>query len=625
MYTGPEQMPEAKSIEQLLSWLPTVAETLDYIHGKGYVHRDIKPHNILFDGDDKPFLGDLGIARILAATPGDGGALTRLGERPPGTPPYMSPEQICGQTGGAWSDQFALAVIVYEWLTGRRPFAGMSAEEVFDSQRERLKPLHSIRRDIPERVSAVVEQALSRRPADRFPTCMEFVSELSAAQGNKKMEALTGKATRIATSLSGPARPVQDDLGVPVDNEPNLPANAGTSSPATLPLSSPAAAPAPVLDDDLRFRVDMYNEQQSLPAAPPLPESPPIVARTEKSVLAEPSTVHPTVGRVGRVLSWSLAALLLLAAGFGASFLLPGTQAQQCVTDYVQPVESRERPGKDQAALERLKLDVERQLVAARGDIARETERAKNAEEHAGRLEKEMKKLGQEAEKLRTDIAKLVKENAEIGKARDRDGKEIKRLEKAKEEIDRLNKKLEETGKERDVAKNRAAEASRQSRSAEAEKDRSKRGQEEAERLKVEAERKYNAVQVESAERKERLTEMEQALKQTKLWFVLKNATDSSVRYYVRWQLWTGKWSEWKESTIAKKETKAISAPRGSMRIEVVYNTSLVPGEPGNRVRGINAQSYRHVATPEAKDIDAAYTFKVSKDRKKLLLTWCVK
>jgi serine/threonine protein kinase len=105
----------------LASWLPTVAQILDFIHGQNFVHRDVKPHNILFDSAGKAFLGDLGITRALSSRPGES-SLTPEREQPPGTRQYMAPEQIHRQKVGPYTDQFALAVVVYEWLAGRRPF-----------------------------------------------------------------------------------------------------------------------------------------------------------------------------------------------------------------------------------------------------------------------------------------------------------------------------------------------------------------------------------------------------------------------------------------------------------------------------------------------------------------------
>ncbi len=103
MYTGPGGRAEPQSSEAMLSWLPMVAQALDFIHGQNYVHRDIKPDNILFDGAGKPAIGDLGIARLFS-THDAGSSLSPSGARP-GTPPYMAPEQIVRQPFGPWTDQ----------------------------------------------------------------------------------------------------------------------------------------------------------------------------------------------------------------------------------------------------------------------------------------------------------------------------------------------------------------------------------------------------------------------------------------------------------------------------------------------------------------------------------------
>jgi serine/threonine protein kinase len=309
MYTGPEQTAEPQPAEALLSWLPTIAETLDYIHSRGYVHRDIKPHNILFDGEGKPFLGDLGIARVLAATPGGNGALTRLGERPPGTPPYMAPEQICGQTGSPLSDQFALAVIVFEWLTGRRPFAGLTPEAVFDSQREPLTLLHEVRPALPAGMSGVVARALSRRPMDRFPTCQEFVSELIAAHLTTPRVS-AAKVTLLATDSDPASLPTEEnDWSISVqEEEPSLP-----------PVNSRTPAPLTVAD------------------VPPLPEPIPVVEprRSKKPAPAVAPSRRPWLRGV---LCCTLVLVLLVVASFGGSFFLPGTNAQQWVGEPIAPL-----------------------------------------------------------------------------------------------------------------------------------------------------------------------------------------------------------------------------------------------------------------------------------------------
>jgi serine/threonine protein kinase len=670
MYTGPEQTPEAQSMERLFAWLPTFADTLDYIHGKGYVHRDIKPHNILFDGDGKPFLGDLGVARVLAATPGDGSALTRVGERAPGTPPYMSPEQICGQTGGAWSDQFALGVIVYEWLTGRRPFAGLSAEEVFDFQRERLTPTHAYKKDIPESVSDVVARALARRPADRFPTCQEFVSELMAAQTFSRIPTLAGKATRIATRIDlQSASNDEEDFVVSVHEEPTASFSTKTPAPVTRPV-------APLLFDSGGVPLlvqDSYNEPPSLPTAPPVPEPLPVPVRRTESVIEETVGLHHARSWSGRLSRWVLVLLLLIAAGFSGSFFLPGTQAQQWLGQPFDPLlkhidapgwkrdaivpavpedgsrisqleDERARLATELEALKanlressdevnRTRLDLEYLRKQSARDVSRAAETAKKAEEHSEALKKENDHLVRAKEKLRSENDLLGKEKNEIRaeNVKLRNEKELARAENVKlrseKDLARAeNVKLEQEknviGKQRDEAKNDLAEAARLALAAEAERDRAKQEKKDAENSKAAAEKKAAAAHVDLDDTKGKLKQIEQAAKQTKLWFVLKNATDTTVTYQIRSQSWSGAWSEWKETTIGKKETKAVSAPPGSIRIEVFYNSARSSDEKQTWVKGINAQSFRELAKPSAKDIDSVYTFKFTPDRKKIKLGW---
>jgi serine/threonine protein kinase len=614
MYTGPEQTAEPQPAEALLSWLPTIAEALDFIHNRGYVHRDIKPHNILFDGEGKPFLGDLGIARVLAATPGTGGALTRLGERPPGTPPYMAPEQICGQTGSPLSDQFALAVIVFEWLTGRRPFAGLTPEDVFDSQREPLTLMHHVQPGLPEGMSQVVARALSRRPTDRFPTCQEFVSQLIATHLTPP-RVPAAKVTRLATDFNPASLPTEDnDWSIPVQGEePSLPSvSSRTPAPLTVPDLPPPPEPMPV----------------------------PVRRRSEKPAPEATSSGRPWAGRV---LCSMLVLVLLVAACFGGSFFLPGTSAQQWVGERIAPLlkqlgapgwqrdqaviqapmcndaqaearistlqtenerlarqlnEASNRLDKAVEALDRTRQETDRQREAAKRDLARESERARKAEEKVEGLKREREKLSKENEKLGHEKAEANKAKEKLGEEKEKLGADKEKLSKA---LDESNKKLD-------------AESSR-FRAAEKDRD-------EAMRAQAEAQKQAVAVGVENKALKEKLALVEQTMKETKLWFVLKNLTDSPVRYKIRTKLWNGDWSEWTPGEIGKKGIKRISAPPGSIRIEVHYDAALLPGKKAPRFKGVNARSFRGVAEPSVNDIDSTYAFVYSRERKELQLVW---
>ncbi|MCU0634066.1 MAG: protein kinase [Gemmatimonadaceae bacterium] len=153
----------------------TVGEALQHAHDRHVVHRDLKPENILLQ-DGQPIVADFGIA--LAAS-GSGTRLTQTGLAV-GTPLYMSPEQATGdRTLDARSDQFSLAAIAYELLTGASPHAGSTAAAVLTRiLTEAPRPVRAVRADVPDAISAAIDRALAKEPADRFPSMRAFVEAL---------------------------------------------------------------------------------------------------------------------------------------------------------------------------------------------------------------------------------------------------------------------------------------------------------------------------------------------------------------------------------------------------------------------------------------------------------------
>src|SRR5688500_12345686 len=157
-----------------------VGSALDYAHRNGFVHRDVKPENILF-ADDHALLADFGIAHVRSTT--DARSLTLAGLAL-GTPEYMSPEQASGETEiGVPGDIYGLACVFYEMLAGEPPFRGTSARATMAKQvTERARPLRTLRPDAPSGFERVLEKALAKNPAERFVTITEFCDALTRAR-----------------------------------------------------------------------------------------------------------------------------------------------------------------------------------------------------------------------------------------------------------------------------------------------------------------------------------------------------------------------------------------------------------------------------------------------------------
>jgi hypothetical protein len=166
--------------DRLLETVTQIAEALDAAHRHGIVHRDLKPENVLRNGDGCVKVVDFGIARTLTPLPAGQAGLTMTGTRL-GTPGYMAPEQLRGQSVDARVDIFAFGVMAYELATGSHPFGGSDPAALLDRLLSDDPPLS--RSIEPPGLDAIVRRCLKGNPDGRYPSARELLQALRSLQG----------------------------------------------------------------------------------------------------------------------------------------------------------------------------------------------------------------------------------------------------------------------------------------------------------------------------------------------------------------------------------------------------------------------------------------------------------
>ena len=163
-------------VDWLLRVAGDVLGALGAAHSAGIVHRDVKPANILLAADGCAKVGDFGIAKSLeVAAAADLTSTNQL----IGTPAYLAPERVAGEPATVQADLYALGVVLYEGLAGRKPFGGATpVATAYAIQHETPRPLAEVRPDLPASLVAAVERAMAREPGARFSSAAEMASAL---------------------------------------------------------------------------------------------------------------------------------------------------------------------------------------------------------------------------------------------------------------------------------------------------------------------------------------------------------------------------------------------------------------------------------------------------------------
>jgi serine/threonine-protein kinase len=182
--------------EAAVSMMQSLLAGMAYSHDHGVIHRDIKPANVMITLDGRVKLADFGVARIESSS------LTQAGTMI-GTPSYMSPEQFMGQTIDARSDIYSAGVLLYQLLTGEKPFEG-SVTAIMHKVLNTEPPVPSaLSVSVPVSLDAVVRRAMAKRPEERFATARDFAAALRVVDA-----AADADATRIAAPAPAGRDPV---------------------------------------------------------------------------------------------------------------------------------------------------------------------------------------------------------------------------------------------------------------------------------------------------------------------------------------------------------------------------------------------------------------------------------
>ena len=258
-------------LPQIVRIMEDLLAGLQYSHERGVVHRDIKPANLMLTLTGQAKIADFGIARIESSSMTQAGTIL-------GTPAYMSPEQFMGQVVDARSDIYSSGVLLFQLLTGERPFDGSMSSIMQKALQTEAPPPSRISMTVPRQFDAVVARAMAKRPEDRFSTANEFLAAIHAA-----------------ATESSPVEETQND-----DDETMI------------------ARPRSPLPFDSEPDTDRSNAFATVPGArsPALPKRPVATAGSGGAAAAKPRSGSR------RVIGAGFASLAVLAALGGASYFL---------------------------------------------------------------------------------------------------------------------------------------------------------------------------------------------------------------------------------------------------------------------------------------------------------------
>jgi len=216
-------------LNEVVRIMGELLDALGHAHAYGIVHRDVKPANIFMLKDGRVKFGDFGIARIESSN------LTQVGSVL-GSPAYMSPEQFMGQRVDGRSDLFSAGVILYQFLTGEKPFLGQLTTIMHKVLKEDPIAPSELNFQVPSVFDRVVRKAMAKRPEERFQTAQEFADALRSALAGLNVS-------------PQPARPEASREPVNVEATMLMPRSAGAKAASAAPTREAEAfryAPAPV-------------------------------------------------------------------------------------------------------------------------------------------------------------------------------------------------------------------------------------------------------------------------------------------------------------------------------------------------------------------------------------------
>ncbi len=280
--------------EQIMSILRAVASGLGAVHAKGLVHRDVKPGNIVIELETgRPVLVDFGLAANVRPTDG---ATSFVG----GTPYYMAPEQIqAGEEGapppGPAADQYALACMTFELLTGRPPFESQNVSAILASHLHRQPPHVSDLRPELSPIDAALMKAMSKRPDDRFESCEAFIEALQPSFGTEASPMLMPLATPAGMTTPVPPPELKPRLALAETGDPpSIHGSTETLDPSALAAAIPrrrSPSPLAIAAGVLLLFIGIGWMALHSKAAPS--ETPPVSAATITSATTAPDLPPP--------------------------------------------------------------------------------------------------------------------------------------------------------------------------------------------------------------------------------------------------------------------------------------------------------------------------------------------